>query len=479
MERTPILTGDLPEGGAIELLRELELQRITGTLSFESPGGDRGEIALYGGEIAVDQPPREDGRDPVDLFLSTEEARYEVHQRLPPLPVAKGDDYVKTGSLAVHVPADLMNYCEHAGLTGVLELQHEGRRAKATYQAGELLAIELDGHDTDDLHEVFAWQQGSFRIAFDTSAPARMAEAPAPEHQPAAESPTRRRKGEDTRQFLNVVQMALADVMRESERARNPSRASPPLPPAPKARPRPKTLPPPPPRRREEQTVRLIYLSGEPPPLPADRSTRHVRADVTGEIALPDATPERRATAVEESDTMNEKDESERSEPSKVGPGAPPERGDDEARFENSSKHAAPEDAAMGGRVARPAAQSDPSEALHDGIEASSGEEPSPPEFDAPAPTPAASAGRRPEPSENGARQSHPLAAFGWTLGVLVVALAALELLAFLPPVSCPPSQESCGWGTGCVDTSSDPAHCGGCNQPCPSNTCVFGECSD
>src|SRR5690606_3064368 len=166
MARPPVVRGELAEGGALELLRALEHQRVTGTLRF---AGDEveGEIALHGGQIAIEQPPRADGRDPVDVLLELGPGRYEVHARLPPLSVSKGTDYERTGSLAVHVPADLMTYCEHAGLSGMLELRHQGRRVEAIYEAGELLAIQLDGEGTTDLSEVFGWEQGRFRIVLD------------------------------------------------------------------------------------------------------------------------------------------------------------------------------------------------------------------------------------------------------------------------------------------------------------------------
>ncbi|HEY8427036.1 MAG TPA: DUF4388 domain-containing protein, partial [Sandaracinaceae bacterium] len=237
MARPPVVRGELAEGGAIELLRDLEHQRVTGTLRFAG-GGVEGEIELHGGQIAIEQPPRADGRDPVDLFLELREGRYEVHARLPTLPVSKGDDYERTGSLAVHVPADLMNYCEHAGLSGMLELRHQGRRVEAIYEAGELLAIQLDGDGTADLSEVFGWAQGRFRIVLDPAIPARYREEEAPTTPMPAAPRDGASKREDTRQFLRVVELALVDVIEKSEKARSPTRTSPPLPPPPKARPR-------------------------------------------------------------------------------------------------------------------------------------------------------------------------------------------------------------------------------------------------
>lgn len=380
MARPPVLTGALREGGAIELLRELEQKHITGVLRFES-GDVVGEISLYGGEIAVDQAPREDGRDPVDLLLGLGPGRYEVDQRLPPLSVSKGDDFVKSGSLAVHVPADLMSYCEHAGLTGVLELRHEEHRAEAIYDAGELLAIELDGRGEADLSEVFAWEQGRFRIELDIDAPTRFREENAPTTQRPAVTPKRR---EDTRQFLRVVEMALVDVIDQSERARSPTRTSPPLPPPPKARPRPPAVAPPE-RRTGEHTVRLIYLGGDPPDRQDDASTRHVRKGEAPELALTEAQPERRAASLPEPEPMAKQKTS--------NPG---------------SKEAS----------AEPAREGDAS----DGAPAVSASEPVAPAdraAPAPAPPPAASV----------------LGAVAWAFGFVVLGLVILAVLARLPPV--------------------------------------------
>src|SRR5690606_8246567 len=106
------------------------------------------------------------------------------------------------------------------------------------------------------------------------------------------------KRREDTSQFLRVVEMALVDVLERSEKARSPTRTSPPMPPPPKARPRPPAVPPPP-RRKDEHTVRLIYLTGDPPSLDQDTTTRHVARGSALEIALTDARPERRAATTD------------------------------------------------------------------------------------------------------------------------------------------------------------------------------------
>lgn len=404
MSRPSVLSGTLSEGGAIELLRELEEKRITGELRFESDD-EAGMIALYGGAIAVEQELRGDGRDSVDVLLELTDGRYEIRPRLPTLPVSKGDDFVKTGSLAVHVPADLMGYCEGGGLTGRLELRHEGRRAEAIYDAGELLAIELDGREDVDLSEVFGWEQGRFRIELDPEAPARFRaaeEAPTTEYvavpkeevpgarreEPPREAPqdapARDSKREDTRQFLRVVEMALVDVLDKSERARSPTRTSPPMPPPPKARPRPPAMPPPPPKKRpDDHTVRLIYLGGDPPKIQRDTSTRHVAKGRASETALTVARPERRAVQAAEPENMANKREIEK-EKSKSDGDEPVEAG---VRAERVEQDVLPEPAV--------------------------------------APVPAST----PEPPAN------PLASVAWAFGVLLLGLTILALLAKLPPL--------------------------------------------
>ncbi len=414
MARPPLLRGELAPQGAIDLLRDLERRRLTGTLRFESEDAS-GELVLFGGEIAVEQPSRDDGRDPVDVLLELGAGSYEVQQRLPPLAVSKGTDFVRTGSLAVHVPADLMSYCEHAGLSGALVLEHEGHRAEAIYDAGELLAIQLDGEGESDLSAIFAWDEGRFRIELDPEIPASYRE----EEAPTTRLPVTPREGtprrEDTRQFLRVLELALVDVIDKSERARSPTRTSPPLPPPPKARPRPASLPPPPPsKRRDQQTVRLIYLSGDPPP-PADApsSTRHVGRGAA-EPVLTDARPERRSVHVHsEPEAMAKKKKQggkDRAEPSE--------------REERASEEveAAPREEDAPEPKSEPAAE--PAAAAAPPRKADDEQPEQPADADAAgAPSPAA------HPPGN------PMLAVAWAIGVLLIGLLILGALARLPAI--------------------------------------------
>lgn len=303
--------GVIPADGVLDVLRAIEGERTSGALRFEIDGAWQ-EVTLVAGQIALDQADA-DGTDPVEALLSARAGRYEVIQRLPPLPVSKGDTRVRTGSLAVHVPADLMAYCERAGLTGLLELVRDDERAEAVYDQGELTAIQFGGHLGGEVNSVFAWETGTFKIEALSSVPELdiellpesipppvVAADVVPSLRPPRRDDTepvlrkgRRRRDETGQNFLKVVETTLGAIVAQAEKGRSPTRTSPPLPPIPA--PRPESLPPSRPSR--EATVRIIYLTGDSiPMLPKASevaSTRHVRTDVTGEMMLPDATPER------------------------------------------------------------------------------------------------------------------------------------------------------------------------------------------
>lgn len=310
--------GVIPADGVLDVLRAIEAERTSGALRFEIDGAWQ-EVTLVAGQIALDQGDV-DGTDPVEALLSARAGRYEVIQRLPPLPVSKGDTHVRTGSLAVHVPADLMAYCERAGLTGLLELVRDDERAEAVYDKGELTAIQFGGRLGGEVNSVFAWETGTFKIEALTSVPEldieMLPDSIPPPVMPADVAPSvrpprrdetvpvsrkaRRRRDETGQNFLKVVETTLGAIVAQAEKGRSPTRTSPPLPPIPA--PRPESLPPSRPSR--EATVRIIYLTGDSiPMLPKASdvaSTRHVRTDVTGEMMLPDATPERMRETVPE-----------------------------------------------------------------------------------------------------------------------------------------------------------------------------------
>ena len=312
--REPVLSGEITREGMLPVIQDVERRRTTGVLVFEGDGV-KGEVELVAGQIALEQNELPDGRDPVEALLELRSGKYDVYQRLPPLPVSKGDDLSRTGSLAVHVPADLMNYCEHAGMTGSLVLERDERRAEIVYDCGELVAIRVLGEDEQDLHAVFGWEEGTFHIQALSQRPP--VPEPGAEDEPDAEpipaapkvpSVKPRVRDETGEQFLKTVEVALTDIVEEREKRRSPTRTSPPMPPPRRARP--PTLPgltaapspsEKPKKRRREPTVQVIYLSarsGVGEALPSARlgaATRHQTKDVTAEVVLPEASPERRA----------------------------------------------------------------------------------------------------------------------------------------------------------------------------------------
>jgi hypothetical protein len=292
MASEPVLSGEIPQGGVLDILREIEGRRITGKIRFVV-GAETGEVELVAGQIAMDQDPLPNGADPVEALLAARGGIYAVHAVLPQLPVSQGNDHERRGSLAVHVPADLMTYCEHAGLTGVLEMRNEGRVVEVLYEAGEMLGIRLDGREEANLDQVFAWDQGAFRILARTQddvrsrlPPPMVASEPPPPPEPddpSEREPTVRyaralpqvpdggatsryakvdangRAREDTgRNFLRVIEMALTDVVSVREKARASVRSAPP----PKARP--SVRPPARPARQKDTTVRIVWVGGEP-----------------------------------------------------------------------------------------------------------------------------------------------------------------------------------------------------------------------
>jgi hypothetical protein len=264
------MSGEIPDGGMLDVLREIETRRITGRLRFTAEG-KTGDVAIVAGQIALDQETMKDGGDPVEVMLKLRRGHYVVHQRLPSLPISHGDDDHRSGSLEVHVPADLMNYCEQSGVTGTLRLQREANLAELVYDAGELLAIRLDGKEDADLSAVFSWDDGSFDIDVGRDVKALVPKSVPP---PVADDSSEREptthfvkaRADDTgKNFLKVVEVALTDVVETRERVRPKSHTSPARAPAPSVRPPPAAMPKmtAPTKRRRENTVRIAYLAGD------------------------------------------------------------------------------------------------------------------------------------------------------------------------------------------------------------------------
>lgn len=286
------LRGVIPDEGVIGLLTQIEATRVSGVLKFK--GEAEGHVQLVQGQLAADQAGRDDGKDVVELLLDTKSGDYEVFQELPSLPVSRGNRVFREGSLEVHIPADLMNYCERAGLTGVLRFESEGRSADVAYNSGEMSAIRLDG--AEELHQVFGWEYGSFRVEAKALAPALDDdEDDAPDEKKA---PSISLIPDNTgKHVLKVMEFTLSDIIREREERRPATRTSPPLPPQPKTNANP-SLPPPRKRKeREDQTVKVFFRNKETlPPAP-------IREPSVSKAAIPEKKPtpdKAKATAAEE-----------------------------------------------------------------------------------------------------------------------------------------------------------------------------------
>lgn len=265
MAAIPVLRGEISSEGILSVLSELEARRTTGVLVFES-GRTAGEVALVCGQIASDPGELGGNDDPLETLLALRNGRYAVYQRLPSLPVSQGDADVRRGSLLVHVPADLMNYCEHAGLTGLLRLERETSRAEIYYDRGEIKSIVYNGRVDGEVSEVFGWDEGAFTIEAWPEPPILRGPSEVPED-PFESQPTipRLPRVDDTgRFFLRVVEVALSRIVEDRETRRPPVRTSPPRPPLPAPR-KHESLPPPslPPRARprRDPTVKIIYVA--------------------------------------------------------------------------------------------------------------------------------------------------------------------------------------------------------------------------
>lgn len=276
MTHSPVIAGSIPADGVLELLRTIEELHTTGVLRFRA-SGRQGEVRLVRGQLASEQTPLPDGEDPVEVLLGLRGGEYELVQVLPPLPVSTGDEQHRRGSLEVHVPADLMNYCEQAGLTGTLRFAKGERTACVVYDRGDLVGIRVDGRDGEDLRQVFGWEEGSFEIearALATSLDRELEIDEPTEPVETDRDPTipRVRRPQDTtgQHFLQVVDMTLAHVVADRESYRPPSRSSPPVPPLARPRTRPAAVrstsaagSPRRPRSTEERepTVKIVYHS--------------------------------------------------------------------------------------------------------------------------------------------------------------------------------------------------------------------------
>lgn len=157
-----VFEGTIPAEGVGELLGGLEEIGTTGVLAFQSSSGS-GAIRLVHGLVA-DGTTAADEERALEVLLSLRDGEFAVYPKLPHLPVSRGTDTTRRGSLAVHPPADLMRYCESAGLTGRLLLEHRGRLAIGYYEKGELNDVSIDGGTAADFVLALEWTEGTFRV---------------------------------------------------------------------------------------------------------------------------------------------------------------------------------------------------------------------------------------------------------------------------------------------------------------------------
>lgn len=162
MAAEAVFRGVIPEEGVRDVLGGLEEIGATGVLAFESASGS-GMIQLLHGQIATNGATP-DAESALETLLSLRGGQFAVYQKLPHLPVSRGTDTTRRGSLAVHPPAELMRYCENAGLTGRLLLEHRGRIAIGYYEKGELSDVSIDGGTPADFVTALEWTEGTFRV---------------------------------------------------------------------------------------------------------------------------------------------------------------------------------------------------------------------------------------------------------------------------------------------------------------------------
>ena len=162
MAAQAVFEGAIPAEGVEDLLGGLEEIGTTGVLAFQSTSGS-GSIRLVHGQVA-DAAITDDEERALEVLLSLRDGEFAVYPKLPHLPVSRGTDTTRRGSLAVHPPADLMRYCENAGLTGRLLLELRGRLAIGYYEKGELSDVSIDGGTAADFVLALEWTEGTFRV---------------------------------------------------------------------------------------------------------------------------------------------------------------------------------------------------------------------------------------------------------------------------------------------------------------------------
>ncbi len=157
-----VFQGEIPAEGVADLLGGLEQIGTTGVLAFHSTSGS-GAIRLVHGQIAEPELNGDEERA-LETLLALRDGEFAVYPKLPHLPVSRGTDTTRRGSIAVHPPSELMRYCEGAGLTGRLLLEHRGRLAIGYYEKGQLEDVSIDGGTAADFVQALEWTEGTFRV---------------------------------------------------------------------------------------------------------------------------------------------------------------------------------------------------------------------------------------------------------------------------------------------------------------------------
>lgn len=256
--------GDFRERPPIDVLKDCEEKRFTGLIEVE--GAElRGSVLMRGGEVSSLQLHGAKG-DALDAFLGLQEGRYVLRQKMPTLDGSLTAEAVVRGSLAQHGVADVLRFCEGAGLTGQVRMSSGGRHLEVFYEAGAMTAITVDGKSDADLDQAFRWRVGEFAVT------ARPAFAPP------------KRIEESGLHFLNVVELALGKVLDKAEAVRERDTQQRPIPLVTKRRRQTEPLP-----IDTSRTVQVYFLeevvperASQPPP---PSTTRHARqGDVTVEL---------------------------------------------------------------------------------------------------------------------------------------------------------------------------------------------------
>lgn len=162
MAGEPAFEGFIPEEGVGDVLGGLEEIGTTGVLAFHGAAGS-GTIQLVQGRVAGNGATAEQERA-LETLLSLRDGQFAVYAKLPHLPISRGTDTTRRGSLGVHPPPELMRYCENAGLTGRLLLEQRGRLAIGYYDRGELKDVSIDGGTAADFVSSLEWTEGTFRV---------------------------------------------------------------------------------------------------------------------------------------------------------------------------------------------------------------------------------------------------------------------------------------------------------------------------